>query len=585
MLAQNNPLKKPTFARPPWSRIYDTETGKVLENWVAEGHSTPERINFAAVSYVWHPSGCTYTFDNQPTNWSPLMRNVVARICMDHGVRYVWIDGLCIPQADTQSARILKAKEMSLMSMIYAQSKVCFVVSGGDYEHEDNKFVDESQWSSRVWTFQEKILSTTLVFCTLNRDHSSSSEGWKLSYKYNHTDTIQRKKLFEFLSSLRQLMFDGKRNCSYAADRYFGATSWSPYGNLISYDKDLDPIECFQTSVLELLCTGPAPVQNLNLLFERQIPIKNLLPDVDTWCIALLDSYTIVKKYVTLHLDFLDLIPTFETISSIADQLRVWTSALPDAVGMDIHDFSMVLSNDEELTRKVCVVVPNRWKKEENSTGLTGILNFPDKRFTIPIQFEIGGGVSASGCVYKVIPNEALKSMEDDWNRLRPKICPVRQQATVNEKGDVTSIMFNGVVRRPTFHIVTSIRGASHPSLRPAESHDTYVGISCEGAGEKIIFLLPVTVLSGIDSSTLFVIWFLDVSALEGPTLCQRDAANENHYSILYRSEQSVDVGWGKGRAGYDNDYLGVTSLLSLPHLLSETVPVDGDISEIWLKF
>ncbi|RYP26262.1 hypothetical protein DL767_008112 [Monosporascus sp. MG133] len=175
----------------------------VVDSRIVEGQSTWQ---FVALSYVW---GTTNTVVLTKNNSSKLaekgalqdvelpatIRDAVT-VTRQLGVRYMWVDALCIRQDDEEH----KALQIEQMASVYASAFLTIVAAAGD--HADSglsrvsvpwkhkieaihvpgvslipvlDFFDDfapgrlsySKWYSRAWTMQEQFLSTRkLIFST-----------------------------------------------------------------------------------------------------------------------------------------------------------------------------------------------------------------------------------------------------------------------------------------------------------------------------------------------------------------------------------------------------------------------------------
>jgi hypothetical protein len=180
-------------------RVIDTAENRVCEL------DRPDR--YACLSYVWGKSDQTqYTAATKEALEAPqgLMEESVnlpqtirdsMEVTRQMGLRYLWIDALCIRQDDAED----KAKVISQMCVIYGNAVLTIVaatnsdpsdglagvtsvprsqsqiverlqgVTVGVAFHDARKpysEIENSVWNSRAWTFQERLLSQRAVFFT-----------------------------------------------------------------------------------------------------------------------------------------------------------------------------------------------------------------------------------------------------------------------------------------------------------------------------------------------------------------------------------------------------------------------------------
>ncbi|KAF2713989.1 HET-domain-containing protein [Pleomassaria siparia CBS 279.74] len=142
----------------------------------------PWGTTYAALSYVW---GSHYGED-----WPNTVRDAVI-VTKELGLQYLWVDRLCINQGNKDEKDYLISK----MTLIYSEAEFTIVAAAGDdpshgipgvnltprrpqpkFELESGSVlvstlrdprleIEDSQWSTRGWTYQEGILSNRrLVF-------------------------------------------------------------------------------------------------------------------------------------------------------------------------------------------------------------------------------------------------------------------------------------------------------------------------------------------------------------------------------------------------------------------------------------
>jgi Leucine-rich repeat (LRR) protein len=153
-------------------RLYDT-TGKIdeknidkVKDYVKKKEECYDIKSYAMLSYMWG--------NKKPGNVlseggvKSLLKSIEA--CRYLGIKYLWIDQLCVNQEDEEE----KAGEVKRMRKYYSGSDVTLVSINSNFCEENPKksppLVDvlkkiiRSDWFSRSWTFQEGWLSKQTVF-------------------------------------------------------------------------------------------------------------------------------------------------------------------------------------------------------------------------------------------------------------------------------------------------------------------------------------------------------------------------------------------------------------------------------------
>ncbi|EPE35069.1 heterokaryon incompatibility protein [Glarea lozoyensis ATCC 20868] len=170
-------------------------------------------LNYVALSYCWgdqmHGSTTTTTSRNFMSRQKGFDANILSEICRDAirlvrglGLRYMWIDCLCIIQDNKidwefesalmgsiyQNAYVTlaavaasSASEGFLKGREYTRLAIQFVFQDGNGNGElvdgtlfahhpgpqpPSQAIYKSKWRSRAWTFQEEMLSTSILYCT-----------------------------------------------------------------------------------------------------------------------------------------------------------------------------------------------------------------------------------------------------------------------------------------------------------------------------------------------------------------------------------------------------------------------------------
>jgi len=189
-------------AHVPGFRVIDIESGNI--------HEQPEGCRYLALSYVWGEAhrGNDYLRLLQANHddlrgvgglfkeMSRLPRTIRDSIdlCKKLGERYLWVDSLCIIQDSPEDM----GGQISRMNTIYRRAFLTIVAAAGsdanaglpgispdllrrlapeasinDFDlaaiPEDGEFeLNTSTWNTRAWTFQERVLSNSLLRFTTN---------------------------------------------------------------------------------------------------------------------------------------------------------------------------------------------------------------------------------------------------------------------------------------------------------------------------------------------------------------------------------------------------------------------------------
>ncbi|KAK3347107.1 heterokaryon incompatibility protein-domain-containing protein [Lasiosphaeria hispida] len=193
-----------TPAEPSNWRFLDVEESRVVPI------ATPRR--YACLSYVWgNEKGTQLTTQTMPILESPgglndssislgqTLRDAI-KVTKDIGIRYLWVDALCIIQDDAAD----KERCISRMSDIYGNATITVIASTNSRPAEglpgvgktprsraqvvkklqgitlaaafhDARLpdgdIEDSVWNSRAWTFQERQLSQRAVYFTSSQMH------------------------------------------------------------------------------------------------------------------------------------------------------------------------------------------------------------------------------------------------------------------------------------------------------------------------------------------------------------------------------------------------------------------------------
>ncbi|KAK8220914.1 heterokaryon incompatibility protein-domain-containing protein [Phyllosticta capitalensis] len=180
---ENAPTVPKFYPVPRGFRLIDVEKKTLIQA------RSVEPFEYACLSYVW---GTTTAFQATSRNISRLEKRgslssskVPATIqdamiaCHHLGIRYLWVDRLCIQQDDNNPNREKQA-QLNQMDRIYNHALVTLAVVDGDasfgfygvsvpldrlyLDHDDAvQDIPDSMWAKRGWTYQEAVLSRRLL--------------------------------------------------------------------------------------------------------------------------------------------------------------------------------------------------------------------------------------------------------------------------------------------------------------------------------------------------------------------------------------------------------------------------------------
>lgn len=117
---------------------------------------------YVAVSQVWFQG----IFGQSSRKCGECSIRYLRMACSSLGVRYAWIDTLCMP-----TGMDLRRKVIGHLRSIYLNAAATLVVDAGLISTSARTVLDLSlaillsDWSSRIWTLQEGVLASKLLFC------------------------------------------------------------------------------------------------------------------------------------------------------------------------------------------------------------------------------------------------------------------------------------------------------------------------------------------------------------------------------------------------------------------------------------
>ncbi|KAH7080950.1 heterokaryon incompatibility protein-domain-containing protein [Paraphoma chrysanthemicola] len=271
-----------------FSGTKELEDMRVIDVAQAKVVILPDDANYAALSYVWGAdsgSQLQATVGNirlleQPGSLqdADLPRTILdsLRVCDESGLRYLWVDRLCILQDDVWAK---KSIQLNQMAAIYAKAKLTLVAAAGDganyglpgvsrprtVEQKALRLSDsfglvygtrsletclkESKWNQRGWTYQEHMASSALLFFTNDGLH------FQQGYDYNRLTVSEGPahnglgSSHNDLSSLAMIETYSRRNLTFPTDvlRALAGSLSAVYGERISFGM---PWDHFDSAVL-----------------------------------------------------------------------------------------------------------------------------------------------------------------------------------------------------------------------------------------------------------------------------------------------------------------------------------------------
>ncbi|KAK4207980.1 HET-domain-containing protein [Rhypophila decipiens] len=243
-------------------RFIDTQDECVVETGqlINRTSSTASHLDFVALSYVWgklgqqttliratsqdlHMKGSILTADESII--STTIKDAMV-VCRDIGVRYLWVDALCIVQDDPG-----KLQQIKNMHHVYAGACLTIIAASGDNANaglpgagtessaqrqtilkvQDMTMVKESldlddrlataYWGTRAWTFQEFLLAPRRLVFTNKAIYFSCPHG---VHSEDITSPLHESE-FAYYGMLRRSGFEFQRR---------GELNWTAYAEVAS---------------------------------------------------------------------------------------------------------------------------------------------------------------------------------------------------------------------------------------------------------------------------------------------------------------------------------------------------------------
>ncbi|KAF2171599.1 hypothetical protein M409DRAFT_50274 [Zasmidium cellare ATCC 36951] len=180
---------------PHWLHVEQYDSLKVVDVERRCVQLAPTSCRYAALSYVWGSSESHVILGvdehkqlvEEPFQLTilPTVVEDAIRVTKELGLRYLWVDALCIPQKPANNPE--KAQQLQQMNSIFKSAEICIIAAGckevddhipgvhipraGTTWREINgrvlavsqpKYEDEipsTTWNGRAWTYQERMLS------------------------------------------------------------------------------------------------------------------------------------------------------------------------------------------------------------------------------------------------------------------------------------------------------------------------------------------------------------------------------------------------------------------------------------------
>ncbi|KAK3847969.1 MAG: hypothetical protein J3R72DRAFT_139216 [Linnemannia gamsii] len=141
----------------------------LFDTWNQELLMAKPDFCYVAVSQVWFQG----IFGQASRKCGKCSLDYLTMTCRNIGVRYAWIDTLCMP-----SGMDLRREVIGQLRNIYLNAEATLVVDVGLISTAARTVLDlslaiwMSDWSSRVWTLQEGVLASKLLFCVEKQVHA-----------------------------------------------------------------------------------------------------------------------------------------------------------------------------------------------------------------------------------------------------------------------------------------------------------------------------------------------------------------------------------------------------------------------------
>jgi len=167
----------PTYAHTPLARtdlparLFDLHTNRVVECSRIEGAVE----GYTIISHVWGENVIQLDGSSYGVEWPiPIRRaakldQILQAARIIGGLRYVWLDVLCLDQRTTTTCTASRVAEMRRMRTYYANSAGCIIwLDNAQGGHEWDKILDAMEHLNRLWNMDKAGMPTYSVDSMIN---------------------------------------------------------------------------------------------------------------------------------------------------------------------------------------------------------------------------------------------------------------------------------------------------------------------------------------------------------------------------------------------------------------------------------
>ncbi|KAI8600573.1 hypothetical protein EDD21DRAFT_376784 [Dissophora ornata] len=244
---------------------------------------------YVAVSQVWFQG----LFGQSSRKCGECILHYLRTACVSLGVRYAWIDTLCMP-----TGMDLRKKVIEQLRHIYLNAGATLVVDAGLISTKARSVLDLSlaillsDWSSRVWTLQEGVLASKLFFCvedqvlslpqTNGLPHFLDTRNW-VSSRLLKGYGLKEKGVDMPLQDVLSLAYG--RQTSYPCDYLYGVSALFP-STPVNRAQDPEQVAIEVAQIYNSIDLGllMSPLDRCKTVGYRWMPLgaKALTKEIDT---------------------------------------------------------------------------------------------------------------------------------------------------------------------------------------------------------------------------------------------------------------------------------------------------------------